>query len=1199
MTDSNNILSFRVDVLGKEYNVVLLGASSAAVSVDVLRAFCGVEITMLQQGTTQLYPEAGIFSGIRSGEFYVATVAGQTPAPAAAPVAAAAAAAPAPNPNPPTPAAANNGQPPVVTARRGGAVPGYLKNRANQPTVAQPVEQQQQYTESVESYPPQEQQNDYYNSQQQPEMSQQTEQYGNISPSSESSSSSTYPVSHSPSSSYGGGFTPSPTSTYPVSHSPSSSYGGGFTPAQSGGGGGASTRPPPANKKNKKKNLLYLTLDGDVSVPPPLEQQPEQHPESSSSSGTPSSPYGTSLPEPSSSSSPVPVPTPQAVQSPASNTPSQSHSFTGFIKKFVKKGPSSQEPPKASPLGRSPSDTSISSADEGESSSSTNYGNESRSERADSQTQSDQPEQPVQQSEQQSGNSEGGDSGIQFLAPNPGSENTMAQVLADFGDMPEDKNERLRLKCVREIMITEEVYVSDLEMLERVFMIPIKFQNVLTADQYQKLFSNAEMLKPIHIELLQALGDKDKTQGGKYVGGAFLSLCQYMKMYSVYCANHDNAVALLEELKLNKDFAHTLMVCETDPLAKGQNLASFLIKPVQRVCKYPLFFRELLTYTPEDHPDYEKLQEAKGKIDEVVAFINEGKRKFEEQQKMIQILASIDGEWQEELITPTRFLVSETRISGRQKITSGGLLQPVHDHMLYVFNDLIVICRCIIAVGHNKPYILRATMPMYCVQPVVIADNEKVRNSFEIVFKNPVTNTVETTGGFQFFAKTSQEKDALVKSIRSLSKEAISKLYSLKNQKTKNLISLVPEGGMEGQDSVTPPPAAVAAAAAGNDLSIANSAVLAQSMSQRNLGARSQIQSRMISPQVAASFSSQPPVVVTPKEVAPPQEPQPQQQQQPAQTYQQPTPTEEQPHEQQYSEVPSASQEITEDQLRRAPPPPVKVGGVNLSAAKPPTTPVREAPAPPPGAHQENQGMFSPRTGNPIRHAPLPPPGADSGVKSLPPSPINAENNQSAAPSKPVPSAGGPGGITPMRHAPAPPPAGVQGGARPLPPPSRGPPQQQGGGVRPLPPSRGPQQPGQRQHCESLVGTPGSPKAPLSSPPNRQLPTPRSNTISGPAVGSPKASPIVVPQIQSPTTTMASSPPPSSSLPSLPTLSSLPPPPSMTQFPPTELPSSSSSTAPPPATNTTVPPPSSIGGGNDSAAKPTIGRIKSPFLQQK
>lgn len=57
------------------------------------------------------------------------------------------------------------------------------------------------------------------------------------------------------------------------------------------------------------------------------------------------------------------------------------------------------------------------------------------------------------------------------------------------------------------------------------------------------------------------------------------------------------------------------------------NLGSFLIKPVQRVMRYPLLLMELLSATPEAHPDKAPLTAAVLAVKEINVNINEYKRR--------------------------------------------------------------------------------------------------------------------------------------------------------------------------------------------------------------------------------------------------------------------------------------------------------------------------------------------------------------------------------------------------------------------------------------------------------------------------------------------------------------------------------------------------------------------------------------------
>lgn len=57
------------------------------------------------------------------------------------------------------------------------------------------------------------------------------------------------------------------------------------------------------------------------------------------------------------------------------------------------------------------------------------------------------------------------------------------------------------------------------------------------------------------------------------------------------------------------------------------DMGSLLIKPVQRIMKYPLLLAELWNATPADHPDNRPLQEALTTVKIINININEFKRR--------------------------------------------------------------------------------------------------------------------------------------------------------------------------------------------------------------------------------------------------------------------------------------------------------------------------------------------------------------------------------------------------------------------------------------------------------------------------------------------------------------------------------------------------------------------------------------------
>jgi len=192
------------------------------------------------------------------------------------------------------------------------------------------------------------------------------------------------------------------------------------------------------------------------------------------------------------------------------------------------------------------------------------------------------------------------------------------------------------------------------------------------------------------------------------VGDIFQHMGDYFKMYKIYCANQQIAVGKVTELvQKNVAFKNFLKECNLDPRSRKLGLTDFLIKPVQRICKYPLLFKELARNTPEDHSDYISIMDAKKKIEDIVNYINEGQRKYESQQRIVAIQNIIDGV--NDLIAPTRVFLQEGILGVQLSLHDRPL-----DHQVFLFNDLLVIAKkkAMPLMYVTKEYYLVARLPL-------------------------------------------------------------------------------------------------------------------------------------------------------------------------------------------------------------------------------------------------------------------------------------------------------------------------------------------------------------------------------------------------------------------------------------------------------------------------------------------------------
>jgi len=276
-----------------------------------------------------------------------------------------------------------------------------------------------------------------------------------------------------------------------------------------------------------------------------------------------------------------------------------------------------------------------------------------------------------------------------------------------------------RENVVNEVLNTERDYVRDLHVLVDVYLLPLRENGLLSPQQMHVVFSSVESMLPVNEELLRCL------ESGDGVGKAFLAVGQFLKIYSDYCNNQNAAYALLAEMShKSDDFAGFLQYCKTRPESRGQDLASFLIKPVQRICKYPLLLRELIKNTPESHPDHQELLRARDLIEKSVNTINDRKRDLEASEDLFVLQNQIEGVLDRGgLLSPARKLIEEADI---RQIVDG----KVSEAHYFFFNDLFVLTT---PMSKNERYHLLAYFPLSEALLNVVPSANASPNSMELV----------------------------------------------------------------------------------------------------------------------------------------------------------------------------------------------------------------------------------------------------------------------------------------------------------------------------------------------------------------------------------------------------------------------------------------------------------------------------------
>jgi hypothetical protein len=219
----------------------------------------------------------------------------------------------------------------------------------------------------------------------------------------------------------------------------------------------------------------------------------------------------------------------------------------------------------------------------------------------------------------------------------------LSAVKIDPNLSPEARKQVLRQTVIEEIVATEADYVGDLELVVTHCLEPARQRGIISQQDLTRLFSNIEQIWRSNSAVLAQLVQRNDPTDSKVgmLGDVLEGMADTLRSYAGYCANHDASVAAYLKLKENPDSEKHLDELEKD--LQGHDLCGFLIKPVQRLCKYPLLIRELSKYTDESHRDYAGLQRAEKAVGDAVQHVNDYQKRLEATARLAELQSEFIG----------------------------------------------------------------------------------------------------------------------------------------------------------------------------------------------------------------------------------------------------------------------------------------------------------------------------------------------------------------------------------------------------------------------------------------------------------------------------------------------------------------------------------------------------------------------------
>nr|XP_021504633.1 T-lymphoma invasion and metastasis-inducing protein 2 isoform X4 [Meriones unguiculatus] len=359
--------------------------------------------------------------------------------------------------------------------------------------------------------------------------------------------------------------------------------------------------------------------------------------------------------------------------------------------------------------------------------------------------------------------------------------------------------DRLR-KVIQELVDTEKSYVKDLSCLFELYLEPLQNETFLTQDEMESLFGSLPEMLEFQKVFLETLEDgisassdfnvlETPSQFRKLLfslGGSFLYYADHFKLYSGFCANHSKVQKVLERAKTDKAFK-AFLDARNPTKQHSSTLESYLIKPVQRVLKYPLLLKELVSLTDHESEEHYHLTEALKAMEKVASHINEMQKIYEDYGTVFdQLVAEQSGTEKEVTELSMGELLMHSTVSWLNPFLSLGKARKDIELTVFVFKRAVILvykenCKLKKKLpsnsrpAHNSadldPFKFRWLIPISALQVRLGNTGGTENNSiWELIHtKSETEGRPETI--FQLCCSDSESKTSIVKVIRSILRE--------------------------------------------------------------------------------------------------------------------------------------------------------------------------------------------------------------------------------------------------------------------------------------------------------------------------------------------------------------------------------------------------------------------------------------------
>jgi len=248
-----------------------------------------------------------------------------------------------------------------------------------------------------------------------------------------------------------------------------------------------------------------------------------------------------------------------------------------------------------------------------------------------------------------------------------------------------------RLNVLDELLNTERDYLRDLTTVVNQYLQPLRQSKLLSSEAIAKIFVNIESIRELHSEIYLDLEEKISdirlvSSIEQCISEIFAKNTERLRNYVTFSIGYKGGIIELKsQIAKSSAFAQFLQEAQaSDP--KNLRLSDYLIKPIQRLCKYPLIFREILKSTPPDHKDRAFMEETMHSLERLTDHVNECNQQAENEAKLQAVADTLVG-LDLNLVVPGRVLLKHAcQWVSKEK-------ERLKRRYIVVCNDMLILCK--------------------------------------------------------------------------------------------------------------------------------------------------------------------------------------------------------------------------------------------------------------------------------------------------------------------------------------------------------------------------------------------------------------------------------------------------------------------------------------------------------------------------